>query len=77
MIPATDSLPREKMLRMYRTMVTIRTFETREAHIYRQGLQLGFVRLYLGDQAVATGVCTALRKDDFITSTQQGHGYLA
>jgi TPP-dependent pyruvate/acetoin dehydrogenase alpha subunit len=75
-MPASDSLPREKLLRLYRTMVTIRTFETREAQIYRQGLQPGFVHLYLGEEAIATGVCAALRDDDFITSTHRGHGHL-
>jgi pyruvate dehydrogenase E1 component alpha subunit len=66
----------EKMLQMYRTMVMIRTFESKEANIYRQGLQPGFVHLYLGEEAIATGVCAALRKDDFITSTHRGHGHL-
>jgi TPP-dependent pyruvate/acetoin dehydrogenase alpha subunit len=61
---------------MYRTMVLIRTFETREAQIYRQGLQPGFVHLYLGQEAIATGVCAALRQDDYITSTHRGHGHL-
>ncbi len=69
---STDSLSRDKLLGMYRTMVTIRTFETREAQIYRKGLQPGFVHLYLGEEAVATGVCAALRKDDFITFHEPG-----
>jgi TPP-dependent pyruvate/acetoin dehydrogenase alpha subunit len=76
MILATDLLPREQLLQMYRTMVTIRIFETREVQVYRQGLQPGFVHVYLGEEAVATGVCAALRKDDFITSTHRGHGHL-
>ncbi len=75
-MPAIESIPREKLLTMYRTMVTIRTFEKREAQIYRQGLQPGFVHLYLGEEAIATGVCAALRKDDYITSTHRGHGHL-
>ncbi|MBA7493169.1 Acetoin:2,6-dichlorophenolindophenol oxidoreductase subunit alpha [subsurface metagenome] len=69
-------LDKVKLLKMYKTMVTIRTFETREAEIYRQGLQDGFVHLYLGEEAIATGVCAALRPDDFITSTHRGHGHL-
>jgi len=64
------------MLQIYRTMVMIRTFESKEASIYRQGLQPGFVHLYLGEEAIATGVCAALRQDDFITSTHRGHGHL-
>jgi TPP-dependent pyruvate/acetoin dehydrogenase alpha subunit len=71
-----QTVPADRLLEMYRTMVTIRTFESREAQIYRQGLQPGFVHLYLGEEAVATGVCAALRKDDFITSTHRGHGHL-
>jgi len=73
---ATQPLTREILLRMYRTMITIRMFETREAQIYRQGLQPGFVHLYLGQEAIATGVCAALRGDDYITSTHRGHGHL-
>lgn len=69
-------IPREILLEMYRTMVTIRTFETKEAQVYRQGLQDGFVHLYLGEEAIATGVCAVLRKDDYITSTHRGHGHL-
>jgi len=72
----TYKLDKEKMLQMYRTMVIIRTFESKEASIYRQGLQPGFVHLYLGEEAIATGVCAALRQDDFITSTHRGHGHL-
>jgi pyruvate dehydrogenase E1 component alpha subunit len=72
----THKPTKAKMLQMYRTMVMIRTFESKEAYIYRQGLQPGFVHLYLGEEAIATGVCATLRKDDFITSTHRGHGHL-
>jgi len=69
-------IDKSKLLEMYKIMVTIRTFEGREAEIYHQGLQDGFVHLYLGEEAIATGVCAALRPDDFITSTHRGHGHL-
>lgn len=69
-------IDKSKLLKMYETMITIRTFEGREAELYHQGLQDGFVHLYLGEEAIATGVCAALSPDDFITSTHRGHGHL-
>ena len=62
-------------LRMYRTMVTIRAFEERVNDLYTRALMPGLAHLYLGEEAVATGVCEALRRDDYITSTHRGHGH--
>jgi len=73
---SSKAISRKELIQMYRMMVTIRTFEQREAELYRQGLQDGFVHLYLGEEAIATGVCAVLRKDDYITSTHRGHGHL-
>lgn len=67
---------KNKAIEMYKTMYTIRTFEERESQLYYQGLQDGFVHLYIGEEAIATGVCAALNKDDFITSTHRGHGHI-
>ncbi len=64
-----------RCLRMYRTMVTIRLFEERVNDLYTRALMPGLAHLYLGEEAVATGVCEALRPDDYITSTHRGHGH--
>jgi len=70
------SLTEEKLLALYRTMVKIRKFEERVASLYASGEIPGFVHLYIGQEAIATGVCYNLRRDDFITSTHRGHGHL-
>ena len=62
-------------IEMYRIMVTIRVFESRVEKLFLAGDLPGFVHLYLGQEAIAAGVCRALRADDFITSTHRGHGH--
>ena len=66
----------DALVDMLRTMLRIRRFEERLAHLFKRGKLPGFVHLYLGEEAVATGVCAALREDDRITSTHRGHGHL-
>jgi acetoin:2,6-dichlorophenolindophenol oxidoreductase subunit alpha len=61
---------------LYRTMVRIRRFEERLAELFKRGRLPGFVHLYIGEEAVATGVCSVLRREDRITSTHRGHGHL-
>ncbi|WP_274542651.1 thiamine pyrophosphate-dependent dehydrogenase E1 component subunit alpha [Aminivibrio pyruvatiphilus] len=61
---------------MYRKMLTIRRFEERAAELYAAGRMPGFVHLYVGEEAVATGVCASLTDRDFITSTHRGHGHV-
>ncbi|HPP37323.1 MAG TPA: pyruvate dehydrogenase (acetyl-transferring) E1 component subunit alpha [Thermosynergistes sp.] len=70
------AIEKEKLLWMYRNMVTIRLFEERVAENFAAGKIYGFVHLYVGEEATATGVCANLRKDDYITSTHRGHGHL-
>ena len=60
---------------MYRTMLAIRFFEEKVFELYAQNLVPGTIHLYLGEEAVAVGVCSVLRKDDYITSTHRGHGH--
>jgi len=60
---------------LYRTLYTIRVFETECIKLYRQGLIIGYFHPYLGEEAIATGVCAALRQDDYIVSTHRGHGH--
>jgi len=59
-----------------RMMCRIRGFEERTSSLYRDGQVPGFVHLSTGQEAVAVGVCSALRRDDVITSTHRGHGHV-
>lgn len=61
---------------MYRTMKRIREFETKAAELFAEGRIPGFVHLYIGEEAVATGVCANLKDSDYITSTHRGHGHI-
>ena len=70
------SLTNEQMIAMYTNMTKIRMFEERVAEIFAEGKIPGFVHLYIGEEAVATGVCASLRDTDYITSTHRGHGHL-
>src|SRR5512136_55762 len=63
------------LLEMYRQMLTIRSFEEKVSELYGQNLVPGTIHLYLGEEAVAVGVCANLRRDDYITSTHRGHGH--
>ncbi len=65
----------ERSLRMYRRMVMIRRFEEHVNDLYTRALMPGLAHLYIGEEAVAVGVCEALRPDDYITSTHRGHGH--
>jgi acetoin:2,6-dichlorophenolindophenol oxidoreductase subunit alpha len=69
-------LSRDRHLAMLRSMVRIRLFEEAAGTLMEQGKMPGFLHLYVGQEAVATGVCEALRVDDYITSTHRGHGHL-
>jgi pyruvate dehydrogenase E1 component alpha subunit len=62
-------------LGMYRQMSTIRLFEEQVDELYRGAKMPGLAHLYSGEEAVAVGVCSALRRDDTITSTHRGHGH--
>ncbi len=68
-------IEKEKVLGMYRTMLTIRRFEERAAADYRDKLIPGLIHSYIGEEACATGVCVNLRRDDKIVSTHRGHGH--
>ena len=63
------------MWSMYRKMCEIRLFEEHVWDVYTRGLMPGLAHLYIGEEAVAVGVCTALRNEDYITSTHRGHGH--
>ena len=68
-------LSRDELLNIYQTMRTIREFEERIHVEFSRGDIPGFVHLYAGEEASATGIMTHLRKDDRIASTHRGHGH--
>jgi TPP-dependent pyruvate/acetoin dehydrogenase alpha subunit len=65
----------EHLLHMYRQMVAIRLFEERVNDLYTRALMPGLAHLYIGEEAIAVGICEALRRTDYITSTHRGHGH--
>ena len=72
----TDSaIGSKQWLAMYRQMLSIRLFEEHVLDLYTRALMPGLAHLYIGEEAVAVGVCNALRPDDYITSTHRGHGH--
>ena len=71
----TTALSVEDLLNAYRTMKTIRDFEECVHVEFAKGEIPGFVHLYAGEEASATGVCMNLRDDDYIASNHRGHGH--
>lgn len=69
-------LTREEMVEMYRTMILIRHFEETTVAYFKQGHVIGNMHMYVGEEAVATGVCKALSKEDYIASTHRCDGHL-
>lgn len=65
----------EHWLSLYEQMYRIRCFEEAADNLYTRGLMPGIAHLYIGEEAVAVGVCSVLRDDDWITSTHRGHGH--
>ena len=65
----------QQLLEMYRKMTTIRKFDQRAVDEFHAGNIPGNVHAYIGQEAVAVGVCSALRVDDKIASTHRGHGH--
>lgn len=70
------AIDNDTLIRLYRTMLTIRRFEERASREYKKGSVPGLVHSYIGQEAVATGVCANLRKDDRMVSNHRGHGHL-
>jgi len=65
-----------KQFDLHRRMVRIRLFEEAAGRLAEANKLPGFLHLYVGEEAVASGVCGALNDDDHITSTHRGHGHL-
>jgi pyruvate dehydrogenase E1 component alpha subunit len=71
-----EDIPDDIAVNFYETMVRIRKFELGVADLFARGKIPGFMHTYVGEEAVATGVCANLRIEDKITSTHRGHGHL-
>ncbi|MFW5877994.1 MAG: pyruvate dehydrogenase (acetyl-transferring) E1 component subunit alpha [bacterium] len=67
---------KEILLKIYKKMKLIRAFEETATELSAKGQVPGFLHLYTGEEAIAAGVCTNLRDEDYITSTHRGHGHL-
>ena len=68
-------LDAEHWLQAYEQMIRIRTFEQAANELYTSARMPGIAHLYIGEEAIAVGICEALRQDDYITSTHRGHGH--
>jgi len=66
---------KEELIRHYTTMVKIRKFELEAKRAREANEILGYVHLYVGEEAIATGVCACLEQKDYIESTHRGHGH--
>jgi 2-oxoisovalerate dehydrogenase E1 component len=73
--PQAPPLALAELLARHAVMQRIRSFETRVGEMFRNGQVPGFVHLSIGQEAIAAGVCAALRPDDAIASTHRGHGH--
>ena len=70
-----SDVDREQWLHMYEQMFKIRTFEEQVNELYQGAKMPGLAHLYIGEEAIAVGVCEALTREDYITSTHRGHGH--
>src|ERR1051325_3625119 len=68
-------LTHDRLLDTYRTMRTIRRFEQTLNELSQAGRVPGFLHLYAGEEAIASGVCALLSDEDYVTSTHRGHGH--
>ncbi len=70
-----SDVDREQWLHMYEQMYRIRAFEEQVNELYLSAKMPGLAHLYIGEEAIAVGVCEALTREDYITSTHRGHGH--
>jgi pyruvate dehydrogenase E1 component alpha subunit len=68
-------IEKERLVKIYKTMLDIRNFELKAYSLFEENKLRGSVHLYAGQEAVAATVCSHLRDDDYITSTHRGHGH--
>lgn len=72
---ASDYASPEILIRLYKKMILLRRFEEKVSEVYMAGLIPGLAHPYIGQEAVAVGICDALNIDDFIVSNHRGHGH--
>src|ERR1022692_5307280 len=70
-----EQISQEVLLSYYKKILELRLFELKVQELYRNGRLPGFVHLYVGEEAVAVGVCSNLGARDLIFSTHRGHGH--
>lgn len=68
-------MEKEILIKCLKTMIKIRSFEEKVIEVFRGGEIPGWIHSYIGEEAVATGVCLNLTNEDYITSTHRGHGH--
>jgi acetoin:2,6-dichlorophenolindophenol oxidoreductase subunit alpha len=71
----TERISQELLFNYYKKMLELRLFELKVQELYRNGRLPGFVHLYVGEEAVAVGVCSNLEGNDLVFSTHRGHGH--
>jgi pyruvate dehydrogenase E1 component alpha subunit len=71
----TEQISQELLLTYYKKILELRLFELKVQELYRNGRLPGFVHLYVGEEAVAVGVCSHLQTADLVFSTHRGHGH--
>jgi len=70
-----EQIDHKVLLDYYKKMLELRVFEVKVQELYRNGMLPGFVHLYVGEEAVAVGVCSNLEPADLVFSTHRGHGH--
>jgi len=73
---APSKLPKEKLLSLFREMLLIRRFEEKAGQLYGMGLIGGFCHLYIGQEAVVTGIQAAAQKNDAVITTYRDHAHM-
>lgn len=75
-VKSPSKLPKEKLLAMFREMLLIRRFEEKAGQLYGMGLIGGFCHLYIGQEAVVTGIQAAANADDAVITTYRDHAHM-
>src|ERR1035437_7561827 len=75
-MPSSAEVLEEDFPSLLETMVRIRAFEMKLAQLFKRGQLPGFVHLSVGQEAIAAGTCSALRKTDRVATTHRGHGHM-
>jgi TPP-dependent pyruvate/acetoin dehydrogenase alpha subunit len=73
--PAGQTTERDFLVDLYRQMLLIRRFEERVMDMFTRSLIPGIAHVSIGQEGVPVGICSALRRDDYVTSTHRGHGH--